>query len=82
MMVKQTATLDDVLQLIRQWPPDQQFSLVQSVLQSLAPKVSQRKRQPKPTLDQALGLLATTAPAPSDMQVQAWLEERRTEKYN
>ena len=80
-MLKETATVDDVLQLIRQWPPDQQFSLVQSVLQSLAPKISQRKRQPKPTLAQALGLLETTASAPSDAQVKAWLEERRTEKY-
>ncbi len=81
-MLKETATVDDVLQLIRQWPPDQQISLVQSVLQSLAPKMGQLKRQPKDTLDQALGLLATTAPAPSDAQVQAWLEERRTEKYS
>lgn len=81
-MLKQTATLDDVLHVIRQWPPDQQFLLVQSVLESLAHKVSPQKRQPKHTLAQALGLLETNAPAPSDAQVQAWLEEHRIEKYD
>lgn len=81
-MIKQSATFDDVLQLIRQWPPEQQFSLVQSVLELLARKVSPQKHQRKHTLSQALGLLQTSAPAPSDAQVQAWLEQRRIEKYD
>lgn len=81
-MIKQSATSDDVLQLIRQWPPEQQFSLVQSVLEVLASKVSPQKHQRKHTLSQALGLLQTRASAPFDAQVQARLEQRRIEKYD
>lgn len=33
------------------------------------------------TIDEALGLLATEQPAPSDSEVEQWLEEHRMEKY-
>lgn len=35
----------------------------------------------KHTLEKALGLLATDHPAPSDAEVEQWLEQQRTEKY-
>ena len=35
----------------------------------------------EPTLPKALGLLASDRPAPTDEQVQAWLDEHRMEKY-
>lgn len=38
-------------------------------------------RTRKPTLDRALGLLATDQPAPTDADVEQWLEEHRQEKY-
>jgi len=33
------------------------------------------------TLPKALGLLATSAPPPTDYMVDKWLEEHRMEKY-
>lgn len=39
-----------------------------TITQNSCPKV--------PTLQRALGLLATTQPAPSDEEIEAWLKER------
>lgn len=80
-MLPQATSYEDVLQLIRQWPPAQRLMLAQSVLQSLAPEVSRLSVQRNKSLRKALGLLATTAPAPTDAEVRAWLDERRSEKY-
>ena len=33
------------------------------------------------TLQEALGLLAKGGPAPSDAEIQQWLDEHRIEKY-
>lgn len=71
---------DSVLQTVRQWPPDRRFALVRDVIDTLETEVSPSRPRRK-TLKKALGLLATSRPAPSDAQVQQWLDEHRTEKY-
>lgn len=68
---------ETILQLVYRLPTRQRFALVHDVLQSLEPSLPQRQ----PTLSQALGLLATTKGAPSDEEVQSWLDEHRVEKY-
>ena len=69
-----------VIEIIRDWPPASRFSLVQDVLKTLAPEV-ESSRSKRNTLEKALGLLATNQPAPSDAEVQQWLDEHRMEKY-
>lgn len=73
-MMNQSPTYQKVLEIVRRWPDARRFTLVQDVLKKAHP----RKKQ---TLSQALGLLATSAPPPSDEEVKPWLEEHRTEKY-
>jgi len=70
-----------IIQAIRQWPADKRFSLVQEVLQTLAPVTPPRSR--RRTADEALGLAAATDhPAPTDEEVKQWMEEHRMEKYD
>ena len=69
-----------IIEIIRGWPPASRFSLVQDVLKTLAPEV-ESSRSKRNTLEKALGLLATNQPAPSDAEVQQWLDEHRMEKY-
>ena len=69
-----------IIEIIRGWPPARRFSLVQDVLKTLAPEV-ESSRSKRNTLDKALGLLATNQPAPSDAEIQQWLDEHRMEKY-
>jgi len=80
-MTALSTNYEDVLQMISQWPPAQRILLIQSVLQSLAPELSQTDEKPQNTFSRALGLLATKAPPPIDEQIQAWLDEHRNEKY-
>ena len=70
-----------IIEIVRDWPPASRLSLVQDVLKTLALEVenAQSKRN---TLEKALGLLATDQPAPSDTEVQQWLDEHRIEKYD
>lgn len=73
-------TYNAVIETVRNWPTAQRFALIQDVLATLAPNVlSDVMRQP--TLQQALGLLATASPAPSDQDIAHILDERRRERY-
>jgi hypothetical protein len=56
------------------------MELVQDVLRAISPRVDPPKKRVK-TLEQALGLLATDRPAPTDEEVKQWLDEHRMEKY-
>lgn len=76
-MSAQIADYETILALVRAWPAAQRFTLVQDVLVTLAPT----EREPRQTLQQARGLLATERPAPSDEDVARWLDERRSERY-
>jgi hypothetical protein len=69
---------EDILTIVRAWPPARRFTFVQEVLKTLAPIVEQPRQR---TLDQARGLLAASRPAPTDEDIAQWLEERRTERY-
>lgn len=71
---------DSVLQTVRQWPPDRRFALVRDVINTLAADASPFRPERK-TLERALGLLATSRPAPSDAEIKQWLDEQRMEKY-
>ena len=76
----ETTTYETVLNTVRQWPPDRRFALVQDVLNTLTPEVKPSRPRRK-TLEKALGLLATSQPAPSDAEIKRWLDEHRMEKY-
>ena len=80
MNVLKANNYETVLKTVHQWPPDRRFALVRDVINTLAPEVAPARPRRK-TLEKALGLLATGRPAPSDAEVQQWLDERRMEKY-
>ena len=69
-----------ILQTVHNWPLAQRLTLAQDVLKDVSTEVA-AQRPRRHTLDQALGLLTTTYPAPSDAEIKQWLNERRTEKY-
>ena len=69
-----------VIETVRDWPAASRLSLVQDILKTLALEV-ENSRSKRNTLEKALGLLATDQPAPSDTDVQQWLDEHRMEKY-
>ncbi len=71
---------DTILQIVTHWPPSQRFDLVQEVLKTLAPAPEATRPRHK-SLDKMLGILATDQPAPSDAEVEQWLDEARMEKY-
>lgn len=75
-----TNNYETVLNTIRQWSPGRRFALVQDVLNTLAPEMKPPRPRRK-TLEKALGLLATSQPAPSDAEIKQWLDEHRMEEY-
>lgn len=63
-------------------PREDQMEILFHLLDVLLRSQSQSGARPRrPTLDRALGLLATDRSAPTDAEVQQWLEEHRQEKY-
>ena len=71
---------EGVLKIVSQWPVAQQMALVGDVLKRISPRVEPPKHRRR-TLEQAFGLLATDKPAPTDEEVERYLDERRMEKY-
>ena len=65
---------------VRQWSTPQRFSLVQDLLQSLAPELKHPTEPSIDTLAKARGLLSTSQPAPTDAQVAQSIEESRIER--
>ena len=81
----QTSNYKKVLQLIFKWPANERFALVQEVLKTLAPTGGTSPhplRARRSTLAVARGLLATNHPAPSDTEIDQWLDDHRMEKYS
>lgn len=78
MSPNQSMTYEAILETIHQWPSTKRLTLVQDILQTLMPPPASH---PRHTLERALGMLASDQPAPSDDDIQRWLEERRMEKY-
>ena len=71
-------SIQDTQRLLEQLPPEgiPEFnSFIEFLRFKYQPKARRR------TLSQALGLLATDEPAPSDAEVTEWLREARLEKY-
>ena len=84
-MIQEPVPYNELLQVVSKWSPALKFTLIRDLLQSLEPTVATlqppQPSEPQSTLEQALGLLATNAPAPSDDEVQQILVESRAEKY-
>jgi hypothetical protein len=70
-----------LLKTITKLPRQQRFALVQEVLTSLA-QDAEPQLQKRNTLSRALGLLEVEGrPAPTDAEVERWLDEHRAEKH-
>ena len=83
-------TYNRILQIIRDWPPAEQLTLAHDILVEVATGLPEPKSVGKSllnsgrkdTLSAALGLLSSASgEVPSDTEVDAWLDERRLEKY-
>jgi hypothetical protein len=72
-----TLDYDQVLKVVAGWPPEQRASLAHALIDTLKPANDSRK----PTLDQIVGIARGEGPAPTDEQVELWLDEHRMEKY-
>ncbi len=81
----QTTNYENILKIIHHWPPPKRLTLVQDILSTLTSELEVSEptlpRIKHNTLKDALGLLATDQPPPSDEEVQMWLDEHRLEKY-
>lgn len=81
-MVKTEDTYTTVLNIVQRWTPEQKLTLIQEILRTLQTDLSKHyQRPPHDTLPLALGLLTSNMPAPSDAEIQNWLDEHRMEKY-
>jgi hypothetical protein len=69
---------EQLLKIVSNWSEDKQLAFVHDVLKVLE---SRKERKREPTLQKALGLLATDQPPPTDEEVKQWLDEHRWEKY-
>ncbi|MBI4671886.1 MAG: hypothetical protein HY741_09505 [Chloroflexi bacterium] len=73
-------TYQDVIRTVVSWEHERRLALIRELLLSLEAEWRTRP-VPRNTFKRALGLAATSQPAPSDEQVRDWLDEHRMEKY-
>ena len=77
----ETLEYSDILTVVRRWPSAKRLSLVQEILGTVILDLETTATGASNTLTQALGLLATDQPPPSDQQIREWRAEYRLEKY-
>ncbi len=78
MSTDQLLTYETILDAVERWPSAKRITLIQDVLRTLAPRSGPRRHD---TLEAALGLLVNDKRAPSDADIQRWLDAHRMEKY-
>jgi len=66
--------------IIHAWSPDLRAALIHDLINTLVIE-TEESRPRKKTLHEALGLANNGGPAPTDEEVQSWLDERREAKY-
>jgi hypothetical protein len=80
MNILESAEYRDVFEMIRQWPPEARRELVRDVEKTLADR-----EPPRPTrgfsAEEAIGLLKSDRPAPTDEECDRILEEELMRKY-
>ena len=71
---------DGIIEIVATWPAHRRFSLVQDVLRTLQSEIEPSRRTSN-TLNEALGLLATDKPAPTDQEIDEWIQQHRLAKH-
>ena len=71
---------ETILRVIQTWPQDEQVALAQDILRRAGAPLAEEPLDPPDSRGLA-GLLENGQPAPSDEQVERWLEEDRMKKY-
>jgi len=71
---------ESIRAIVAAWPPALRATLMHDLINTLV-KETDEPRPRKKTLHEALGLANNGEPAPSDEEVQRWLDERREAKY-
>jgi hypothetical protein len=80
MNVLEPTAYRDVFEIVRQWPPEARRDLVRDVEKTLA---GERRARPSRgfSADEAIGLLKSDRPAPTDEECDRILEEELMRKY-
>jgi hypothetical protein len=68
-----------LLEAARQWPAAKRLALAEDLIRSVRERSAPGHRA---TLERAAGLLATGAPAPSDVECKRILDEVRDRKFD
>jgi hypothetical protein len=78
-MTLQVISREQIIAALEQLPPERWPDVVEFI--RFLQYKSGAPRPQRATVHKAFGLLATDRPAPTDAEVQQWLEERRLRKY-
>jgi hypothetical protein len=73
-------TRADVLQLVLDWSAEDRLALAREVLQTLRDRPAPQHEK-RPSFERALGIARGSGPAPTDEEVEAWIDEHRMTKY-
>jgi hypothetical protein len=80
MTTAESSEMVDVLNRVKDWPPDMRMALARRLLDTAErPAILEPPRTL--SLDQVIGILKTDAPAPTDDECDRIIEEERMRKY-
>jgi ClpP class serine protease len=80
MQTTASAQYKTILAQVTTWSAEERLSLIREILRTHKEELKRVQRD-KGTLDSALGLLATDAPAPTDETIHRWISEHKEKKY-
>ncbi len=71
----------EILERVKEWPPESRIDLARRILETLGSAAAPTPGPPARSVQEWIGLGAGGSPPPDDETVRRWVDEHRAEKY-
>ncbi len=81
MSAPDTAEVTEILNRVKDWPPESRIVLAQRILETLQPTTAAQPQNTGRSARELIGIGAGATPPPDDLTIQRWIDEHQMEKY-
>ena len=81
MNVSETTQFAEILDRVKDWPPESRIGLARRILETLDSGAGSAQARSGRSVQELIGIGAGGSPPPDDETVRRWIDEDRAEKY-
>lgn len=81
MNVVETGQVAEVLERVKDWPPESRIVLARRILETLESGATPARARTSRSVRELIGIGAGDSPPPDDETVRRWIDEHRAERW-